>query len=77
MAERNQIKLRECKHCGEVVKGKASKLMEHYKGHGNLIKLAAERAIMEKLQAAMLSDPIPGNENIVMADEKVLNAEGD
>jgi len=77
MAERNHIKLRKCEHCGEVIKGKASKLMEHYKGHGNLIKLAAERALMEKLQEAMLATPIPGNETIVMASEKVLNAEGD
>jgi len=64
MAERNAIKNRPCKLCGECVLGKASKL----KGHGRECKKihqdAAAKAIMDK----MVED---------MADEQVLNAEGD
>lgn len=61
MAERNKIKLRTCKRCGEKLVGKASKLMEHYEKHGSMLKMAAEAALMSKIQME-LAKLVPGLE---------------
>lgn len=58
MAERNQIKVRLCKHCGEGIVGKATKLMAHYETHKDELKLAAETAIMDKIKADMMRGEI-------------------
>ena len=73
MSEHNQIKDRKCLLCGVVVRGKASKLKEHGRECKKSHELAAARAIMQKMQQDMAApDPL-----VDMADEKVLNAEGD
>jgi len=64
VAERNQRKERRCDMCGECVLGKASKLKEHGRECKKIHGDAAAKAIMDK----MIED---------MADEQVLNAEGD
>jgi len=64
MAERNQRKERKCKLCGECVLGKASKLKEHGRECKKVHENAAAQAIMDKMKQEM-------------ADERVLNAEGD
>ena len=72
MAERNHRRERKCKLCGDCVFGKATVLKEHGRECKKQHEAAAATAIMQKLQAEMLADP-----SVRMADEKVLNAEGD
>ena len=62
MAERNQRKHRACKLCDYSVVGKASKLKAH--DCKKIHADAAAKAIMDKMVEEM-------------ADERVLNAEGD
>ena len=74
MAERNAIKNRACKFCGECMLGKASKLKEHARECKQVHENAAARALMEKMQADMQEFAEPF---VKMADERVMNAEGD
>jgi len=96
MSERNQIKNRKCKRCGECVRGKAFKLREHTRSHVSVEREAAAQAVLTKLHEDMLRAdvlPLPAPvevplsvetvEAVVdpalfrMADESVINAEGD
>ena len=90
MAERNLLKSRPCKLCGECVHGKASKLKEHAKECKKTHADAAAEAIMQAMQEEMLANEefdLQGDirralekgdpEILKMADERVLNAEGD
>ena len=77
MSERNAIKKRPCKLCGECVLGKASKLSEHARGCKQVHADAAAQAIMEKLALDMASPEAVLDKHWDMADEKVLDAEGD
>ena len=64
MAERNQRKHRKCSHCSFSVVGKASELKAHGRTCMERHRAAAAEAIMDKLKQDM-------------ADERLLNAEGD
>src|SRR5690242_8834638 len=101
MAERNLLKSRPCKLCGECVHGKASKLKEHAKECKKTHADAAAEAIMQAMQEDMVNDGLAmtgiglvqtvndaledalaaSTEKAIikelMADERVLNAEGD
>jgi hypothetical protein len=54
--------------------GKASKLKEHARECKQVHENAAARALMEKMQADMQEFAEPF---VKMADERVMNAEGD
>ncbi len=56
MSEHNQIKQRKCPRCNEIILGKASKLKKHAKAHIPEEREAAGQALMEKMQAELLSD---------------------
>ena len=83
MAERNQRKNRVCKLCDYSVVGKASKMKAHARECKKMHADAAAMALMQKLQNDMMNDVLEGealsnSASIVqMADERVLNAEGD
>jgi hypothetical protein len=60
MSERNQIKNRKCKRCGECVRGKAFKLREHTRSHVSVEREAAAQAVLTKLHEDMLrADVLP------------------
>jgi len=86
VAERNLIKNRLCKLCGDWVLGKASKLKTHAKECKKTHADAAAEAIMQAMQEEMTANEDgsygksvieEASEIVRMADERVLNAEGD
>ena len=72
MAERNAIKVRACALCGAKMVGKASTLKKHGRECKKQNELAAATAIMQQMQEEMSKSA-----SVAMADERVLNAEGD